>query len=49
MQAGDAAAMGILKNLGGQGNINLLARLISAETGEPYTGQVAVGGRAEPD
>lgn len=39
------AAMGIFKkSSGGQGNINLLARLISAEArGEPYTGQVAVG------
>ena len=39
------AAMGIFKKTsGGQGNINLLARLISAEArGEPYTGQVAVG------
>lgn len=30
--------------LGGQSNLNLLARIISAEArGEPYTGQVAVG------
>ena len=44
------AAMGIFtkssspSSTGGQSNINLLARLISAESrGEPYTGQVAVG------
>jgi N-acetylmuramoyl-L-alanine amidase len=41
------AAMGIFTKSspsGGQGNLNLLARLISAEArGEPYTGQVAVG------
>ena len=41
------AAMGISASTAarsGQGDLNLLARLISAEArGEPYTGQVAVG------
>jgi len=39
-----ASSGGSSKNSGGSGDVDLLARLISAEArGEPYTGQVAVG------